>query len=202
MDLPLSQPSSFNECKECNSSEPAESMIVFGICKQSWHSKCYDRQWGIEIVDTEPTKLVQLIDEQVLCRKKGNLVNWFENKVSTHFVLNDLFFYKRLLNYDQQVIRAVFLKSFNNHLNYLTSNLSTFTLFDERIESKDKEIMFRKLINNHVHIVKVTQVTQLMSFNPVCGAINSFGLLKIISMLIIFVVRKKIIQKIKHLKVL
>ena len=146
--------------------------------------------------------MVQLIDEQVLCRKKGNLVNWFENKVSTHFVLNDLFFYKRLLNYDQQVIRAVFLKSFNNHLNYLTSNLSTFTLFDERIESKDKEIMFRKLINNHVHIVKVTQVTQLMSFNPVNGAINSFGLLKIISMLIIFVVRKKIIQKIKHLKVL
>lgn len=67
------------------------------------------------------------------------LKNWYEARISIYSTLNDLNLYKSLLNYDHKAIRDGSVKSFRNHLQYLTTVLSTFSFFDERISDKCKE---------------------------------------------------------------
>lgn len=95
------------------------------------------------------------------------LKHWFEARKPIYSVLNDLKLFQSLLKYEHQEIAKVAIKSFSNHLQYLTTPLSTFCLFDERVSAEDKNKMIKNLeIDNNVpKINEKTKIYQLINKN-------------------------------------
>ena len=90
--------------------------------------------------------------------------SWFEAELSCHCVLNDLTLYKSLLVYPQLTIREAAVKSFSRHLDYLNAPLSTFVLFDDRVNLSDRRKMVENLNSDRpTEINESTQVYNLIS---------------------------------------
>jgi hypothetical protein len=108
------------------------------------------------------------------------LKSFFENCVSTKSVLNDLNKFKEIKSFYHSDIKKAAFNSFQNHLDYLVTNLSTFAFFDERIESSDKEKMVCNLFNNETQIREITNDTKIYDL------INSSNLNFLNSLILIF----------------
>jgi len=86
---------------------------------------------------------------------------FFENSLSTYCVLNDLNKLKSIQQFYCQPIKLAASKSFNNHLDYLKTSLSSFALFDERIDNKTKEKMVFNLKNKENKITVIDTTTEI-----------------------------------------
>lgn len=94
------------------------------------------------------------------------LKSWFESSIPLNCVLNDLNLYKLLINIEptgnNKLIQKASLNSFSNHLQYLTTELSSFALFDRRLSNETKEKMrFNMVFNKNQLATPITHTTQI-----------------------------------------
>jgi len=82
--------------------------------------------------------------------------SWFRAPDAVQAPLNDIMFIKKLHSYknDDKNIAEITLNKFLNHLWYLNEECAAFSLFDDRINVKQKRNMVQKILEEEKEVQK------------------------------------------------
>lgn len=101
--------------------------------------------------------------------------SWFTAPDAVQAPLNDIIFIKKLNSYkkDDKIIAEIALNKFLNHLWYLNEECAAFSLFDDRINVKQKRNMVQKILEEDKEEEKEVQKKFYLKSEEVSNFVNN-----------------------------
>lgn len=101
--------------------------------------------------------------------------SWFTAPDAVQAPLNDIIFIKKLHSYknDDKIIAEIALNKFLNHLWYLNEECAAFSLFDDRINVKQKRNMVQKILEGDKEEEKEVQKKFYLKSEEVFNFVNN-----------------------------